>query len=776
VDGGLVAEAFMSCRWSAVLALSLCGIVISVKAHAGGRISKVKEPEITAEDRAHWAFRKPVRGRTPEVFGRDLVNNPIDGYVLARLEKAGLTLGLVADRVILLRRVTMDLTGLPPTPGEVDRFVRDRRPDAFARVVDRLLASPRYGEHWAQHWLDVVRYAESNGYELDAERPHAWRYRDYVIRAFNADMPYDRFVREQVAGDELARGQGSRQTAGLLIAAGFNRCGPVHLVSGNTDPDVNRQEVLTEMTGAIGSAFLGLTMGCARCHNHKFDPISQADYYRLQAFFAPAQPAEVDIAPSKEREDYNRISKKLEAQLAPLRQEIHGLEAPYFRRLAEAKKARLEPGYREALAIEAKKRTPQQKKLAEHAEILIKVSWDELLEALTPADKSRRAALRAKVRVLGQQLPMPPAQAWTVRDEAKTPPTFILRRGDPKSRGPEVHPAYPRVLQAADGACRIAEASLPRLALANWLTNTEQPLTARVMVNRIWQRHFGRGLVATPHDFGIHGEAPTHPELLDWLACEFMAHGWSVKHVHRLLLLSRTYQQAGRRHDPAASRRDPGNRLLWHMPRRRLGGEGLRDSVLAVTGSLYARMGGPMVRVPLEPEVYDLIFTEGEPEGLWPVTPDPREHGRRSIYLFAKRNVRLPLLEAFDQPDRVTSCPVRPVSTFAPQALVLLNGPFIQEQSKCFAQRLLAECGPDAGRQIERAYRLALCRPPQAAERTMVLRFLRDQAAFLRARVRAGRSGAGISKLPAGKGPAAAAALADFCLALLNCNEFIYVR
>jgi hypothetical protein len=316
----------------------------------------------------------------------------------------------------------------------------------------------------------------------------------------------------------------------------------------------------------------------------------------------------------------------------------------------------------------------------------------------------------------------------------------------------------------------------PRLILAQWLTQPDHPLTARVMVNRIWQHYFGRGLVATPNDFGFRGAAPTHPELFDWLACEFVTHGWSIKHIHRQIVLSAVYQQAGRAANPQAKRVDPNNRLLWRMPRRRLEGENLRDAALSVSGSLISKMGGTMVRVPLEPEVYELIFTEGERDGLWRVTPDPSEHQRRTIYLFAKRNVRLPMLEAFDQPDSLTSCPVRSISTFAPQALILLNGPFMQQQSKQFAARLLKECGPDIDRQIERGYRLALSRPPRMVEKRMVREFLAEQIRFLKDRLRARKPVPLPPGVPEGVDPAAAAALVDFCLALLNCNEFLHVN
>jgi hypothetical protein len=401
---------------------------------------------------------------------------------------------------------------------------------------------------------------------------------------------------------------------------------------------------------------------------------------------------------------------------------------------------------------------------------LIKVTWDEIVAALPPAKRERRARLRAQIHELEAQMPPPPPHAWTVAEAEKTPATHILKRGDVKRKGAVVQPAAPRVLTALDR-------ELPdRLALARWLTEPDNLLTARVLVNRLWQHHFGRGLVGTPNDFGLRGERPTHPELLDWLAREFCAQGWSIKHMHRLMVLSSTYQQSSRLSgNPSAMQKDPDNRLLARMRRSRLEGEALRDTVLAVSGSLNGKIGGPMIRVPLEPEVYELIFTEGEPDGLWLATPDRREHSRRSIYLFAKRNVRLPMLEAFDQPDTLTSCPARAVSTYAPQALILLNGPFVQEQSKQFAARLLRECMGDEERLIDRAYRLALARSPKEAERRMAREFLAGQAALVRDRLRGRQWVALPPDMPENVDPAVAAAVGDLCLALMNRNEFLYV-
>jgi hypothetical protein len=731
------------------------------------------EPAAPTDKAGPWAFRKPVRLDIPHVSDPRWVKNPIDAFVLARLDKAGLAPSAPAGRVALLRRITYDLTGLPPTLQELDDFLADDRPDAYGRVVDRLLASPHFGERWAQHWLDVVRYAETNGYEADGERPHAWRYRDYVVKAFNDDKPYDRFLTEQLAGDLLAGEAARKGVAGAdrpeamdLIAAGFNRCGPVHETSGNLDKAVLRQEALTEMTNGVGAAFLGLTVGCCRCHDHKFDPLPTSDYYRLQAFFSAAQPKEIDLSTAAERAEYERRKLEMDAKIAPLKKQEEEIEAPIRARLSAAKKAKLEAPYREALAAEADKRTPEQKKLVEQSGVLVKVTWDEIVDALSTAERAKRAVLREQIHALEAQRPAPPAQAWTLAEDGSPLFSHILKRGSLNQKGARVTPGFPRVLDPdaknpADGA-----PTLNRLDLARWLTRPDHPLTARVIANRLWQYHFGRGLVATPDDFGAHGEAPTHPELLDWLAVELVEHGWSLKHLHRLMVMSAAYQQDSVPANAAGKRIDPDNHLLWRMNRRRLDSAGLRDGVLAVAGTLNPAVGGPMVRTPLEPEVYDLIFSEGEPDGLWPVTPDVRQHTRRSLYLFSKRNLRLPLLEVFDQPDTLSPCPVRAVSTFAPQALVLLNGPFLQAQSKAFAVRVLREAGAADAARVDRAYRLALCRPPHEVERRIALDFLAGQTELLRERQTVG--------MPGSVDPATAA-LADFCLALLNRNEFVYV-
>jgi hypothetical protein len=724
----------------------------------------------------HWAFRAPIRPAIPALPAgpRASAHNPIDNFVLAALHKRGLALSPEADRRALVRRVYFDVTGLPPTPSQVEAYLTDSSPDAYEKLVDRLLASPHFGERWAQHWLDVVRFAETNGYELDADRPHAWRYRDYVIRSLNADKPYDQFLTEQVAGDLLADGKDAETKAELLIATGMNRCGQAHVVVG-TDAAAVRQENLTEMVNGFGAAVLGLTVACARCHDHKFDPLSMAEYYRFQAFFASAFWREVPIAAKEERTKYQAKTEEIERAAAPLKQQVAAIEAPYRKKLAAEKRAALGLKALEALDTPDSKRTPEQKKLVKDVQPLLKVSWDDVVEALSPGDREKRQKLRDEIHRLEQEVPLPPAQAWAVRHEDPIPKTYVLKRGDIGQKGAEVVPGFPRVFGPAGAAPKT------RFDLAAWLTRPNNPLTARVIVNRIWQHYFGRGIVGTPNDFGTRGEPPTHPELLDWLACELVkpsdgGRPWALKRLHRLILTSVAYRQTSTPQATTGNPKsvDPDNRLLWKQNRKRLEAEAIRDAVLTAAGSLNREIGGPSIRVPLEPEVYDLIFTEAEPDNLWPVTPDSRQHTRRSIYLFAKRNVRQPVLEVFDQPDTLNSCAARGVSTFAPQALVLMNGPLTTEQSRRLAGRLTWE-GNTPDEWVQGLYSRALGRPPREAEEAQAMQFLDEQWSAVRGRLTAGKSVAVPGDLPSDADLALATALADLCLAIFNTNEFVYV-
>ena len=639
---------------------------------------KASEKSKLDEARRHWAFQPVRKPSPPSVRDADWVKNPIDAFVLAKLEEKGWSPAPPADRRDWVRRVTFDLTGLPPMPEEVEAFADDPAPDAFERVVDRLLASPRYGERWAQHWLDVVRYAETEGYEYDRHIPDAWRFRDYVIDSLNRDKPFDRFLTEQVAGDEIAPDDPECQ-----VASSFHRLGPVRRNAGNPEIALSRNEVLTERTDILGTAFLGLTVGCARCHNHKLEPIAQKDYYRLQAYLASTDEHDIVLAPESERTAWEATNRKLKAEMEGLKKRIKG------------------------------------------------------------ASGADRARLKAEMAALEDRMPDPlPTIPATHNDFPHRTTIHLLRRGVWENKGEPVGPRPPGVL-VPDGLPELAaDITDPRTHLARWLFDPGHPLTARVFVNRAWQHHLGLGIVKTVNDFGTKGDRPSHPELLDWLAATFVERGWRLKPIHRLIVLSNTYRQSGR--SPRAvdyAGADPENRLLWHVSRRRLSAEEIRDAMLAVSGRLNPKAGGPSVMVPVDPELTRLLYKPSQ----WHADPSPTEYDRRTIYLLAKRNLRLPFLETFDAPAMLTSCARRETSTHAPQALELLNGRLSNDLAEAFARRLSVESGGDHGRIVDRAFTLGLGRPPTPEERSVALAFLRDGSAK------------------------------EFALAVFNLNGFLYV-
>jgi len=772
-------------KWTLTVWFSGWLMVATTRAKEPGPDRAAPPETFDAEKREHWAYQVPERPELPAVKEEAWVKNPIDRFILAGLQEMNYDHAAEADRAALIRRVTYDLTGLPPTPNEVEAFLADRRGDAYERLVDRLLESPRYGERWAQHWLDLAHFAETNGFELDAERPDAWRYRDWVVSALNADMPYDRFVSLQLAGDELAPGDHD-----ALIATGFGRCGPREIVGGNIDPVVKRQSELTEVTGTVGSVFLGLTIACSRCHDHKFDAIPTTDYYRLQAFFAGAKFVEKPIATEAEKAAYEAATKAVAEKTRPFKKQMAEIEAPYRAALVEKKKSMLTANERAILAIPEKDRTPVQKRLAEGIGTTLNVTWEELVAAVAtnPADQAKREHLKREIHTFEVKLPRPPAHAMALVDDGtEAPETHVAKRGDPKVHGPMVIPRPPGVILtslpseafSADAVKPTASTTGRRLALARWLTRPDNPLTTRVIVNRLWQHHFGRGIVATSNDFGVRGEAPSHPELLDWLATELVAQGWKLKPLHRLMVTSATYRQSSALPANATEAKqvteDPENTMLWRMNRRRLDAEGLRDAMLVVSGELNPKMGGPSVLAPLEKEVEDLIFTENEVVDLWPVTPDASEHLRRSLYLFRKRNVRYPLFDAFDAPDTQTACAQRGVSTHALQALVLLNSDNSVARAKALAGRLYRESMGHREEQVRRAYRIVLARDPQPKELDQACAFLDAQTQRLHRLANAGQPLSKPNDSTKGTDPALAAAWVDFCLAMLNRNEFVYV-
>jgi hypothetical protein len=697
-----------------------------------GQAAPADEYVIPAAKLDHWAWKRSARPPVPAVRDRAWVRNAVDAFVLARLEAAGLRPASAAPREQLLRRATLDLIGLPPTPAEVDAFVSDRSPDAWEKVVDRLLASPHYGERWGRHWLDLARFAESNGYEFDEVRPDAWRYRDYVIAAFNADKPYDRFIREQLAGDELYP-----DDPAALVATGFNVLGPD--MTDSSDQPQRRQNTLNDMTDTAGLAFLGLTVACARCHDHKFEPIPQSDYYRLQAFFTPVVfRRDLPIATAPEWAAHEAAAKRYAALAKPILDELAALERPYREKLYAERLATLSEEAQAAHKTPEGRRTAAQKELVEKTARLLGVSAESVQKVLTPADRARHEQLQARLKRFDGRKPSPLPVAVGLSDAGgPAPRTFLLERGELDNRSEEVQPGFPIVLTPRHQA-RPAGTTGPgrRAALAAWIASRDNPLTARVLVNRLWQHHFGRGIVPTPSDFGLRGQRPTHPELLDWLAVDFMKGGWSLKRLHRLLLTSAAYQQSC---TPAADARaqDPDNRLFSHMNRVRLEGEVIRDALLAVSGRLSRKMGGPGGF----PPVADTALRD---KTVWPVSPDPRDHVRRSVYVFARRNLRFPFLEAFDLPDSNLSCPKREQSTTAPQALSLLNDADVVTASRALAARVSADVTSDEER-VTLAYQLALGRRPSDDEMRLAREFLRQ------------------------------APLSELCRALFNLNEFVYV-
>jgi hypothetical protein len=707
-------------------------------------------------------FQPPHRPAVPAVHDKSWIVNPIDAFLLARLEAEGLAPSPPADKLRLLRRVSFDLTGLPPTIAEQEAFLADTSSDAYGKVVDRLLASPRYGERWAQHWLDLVRYAESDGFKADDLRPAAHRYRDYVIRALNADMPYDRFVRQQLAGDEI-----EPENLDALIATGFLRLWPDEYNAANLEQ--RRQEILDDVTDVTGQVFLGLTFGCARCHDHKYDPILQTDYFRLQAFFAPMQPRD-DLSaatPEARREYQDRLTAWRKAS-HDIRTEMEQLTAQKRQEQRKYALGKFRPEIQEAVLTPDEKRTPYQRQIARIAEKQLQTP-EPAAAAKLPAEKKKRyKELEQKLAALRPARPEPLASAMTVADIGlDVPPTYLLAGGDWRKPGALLQPGFPHFLdESAPDIRPVIERSTTgrRTALARWLTKPDNPLTARVLVNRLWQNHFGVGIVGTSSDFGTMGDAATHPELLDWLAVEFVENGWGLKRLHRMMVLSAAYRQDSRV-DPKnplhrrALTADRNNHLLWHARRRRLEGETARDAMLAASGEVSSRMFGRSARPKLPANISKYA---------WKPDPRPEDQNRRSIYVLAQRNMRYPLFDAFDLPDMHNSCARRLTTTTAPQALLLLNGDFAVERAQHMAELLRDQFGTDEPALVTDAFRLAWGRVPNSEEVDLGLRFLDTQTEALLARQQ-------LADRPKIRTATRAAAIADLCHALLNTNEFLFV-
>jgi len=649
---------------------------------------------ITEDDRRWWAFQPLQEPPVPHA-GDGWAVNDIDRFIAAKHAAAGLSSAPEAERAVLIRRVYFDMLGLPPSPEEIAAFVADPSHDAYARLVERVLASPHYGERWARHWLDLVRYADSDGYRLDAFRPTAWRYRDYVIRSLNADKPYDRFVQEQLAGDELFPDDPDAWTA-----TGYLR----HWIYEYNQRDVRTQWdlILTDITDTTADVFLGLGLQCARCHDHKFDPLLQKDYFRLRAFFENILPRDdIVVATAAEKAAYARQLAIWEEKTQSLREEIEKLEAPIRQQVAEQAIAKFPEDIQAMIRTPTASRLPQAHQLAELAYRQVTYEHDRLDSHLKGEAKEKVLALRRELAKFDSLKPTPLPTVLAVTDVGATAPPTVI----PKRPGEVIAPGILTILDPEP----MTIPKLPtapnstgrRAALARWLTRPENPLTGRVIVNRIWQYHFGHGLAANASDFGRLGEPPSHPELLDWLVQRFIAGGWRLKPLHREILLSATYRQSAEHPTPEAGRLvDPENRLLWRGRVRRLDAEQIRDSLFSVTGELDLTAGGI---------------------GVASTVP------RRSVYTKYLRNTRDPVLDAFDAPLWFQSASSRDTTTTPVQSLLLFNSPFMLERAKAFAARLVREEPSNESARVRRAYQLAFGRPPSEAETAAALNFLKEQ-------------------------------------------------
>ncbi len=648
-----------------------------------------KEKAITDEDRRWWAFQPVKEQAVPDVPGG---RNEIDRFILAKLAAEGLRPAPEADRHTLLRRATFDLHGLPLAPAQVDAFLADVSTDAWEKLIDRLLASPRYGERWARHWLDLVRYAESDGYKQDAYRPHAWPYRDYVIKSLNDDKPYDRFVQEQLAGDELA---GSDPE--VFVATGFFRHGIYEYNQRNAP--VQWRDILNDVTDVTGDVFLGLGMGCARCHDHKFDPILQADYFRLQSFFSGILwRHDKLLATTAERADAEAKGRAWQEKTAAVRAEIAKIEGPH---IAAAEKGILAKFLPELQAMHAKTpgdRTPYERQIADMIARQMREERANIDGRIKGAQRERWSALKRQLAEFDGLKPKELTPAFTVTDVGPVAPSTTIPGQDRV-----VEPGFLAVLGLPAPAIEpTGSSSGRRTALARWLTDPSNPLAARVMANRLWQYHFGRGLVSTASDYGRLGEKPSHPELLDWLAARFVKSGWSLKAMHRLMMTSAAYRQASVHPDPAAARlKDPENRWLWRMNPRRLESEQVRDAMLAASGELDLAMGGPSVD--------------------WNAP-------RRSVYTKVLRNTKDTLLEAFDAPESFSSVPGRNSTTTATQSLLMINGRWPLERAQGLAKRLRGMRTSSDAELVEQAWKIVFGRAPSAPERERSLSFLSRSA------------------------------------------------
>lgn len=688
-----------------------------------------EEPYLNPHAKNHWAYQAVKRPAPPERVPADWSANPIDAFVFDKLKKAGLKPAAGLDRAALYRRLHYAVTGLPPTPEAVAAFAADNSTTAYEKAVDELLARPQFGERWARHWLDLVRFAETNSFENDRPKPGAWRYRDWVIKALNEDMPYDQFLTEQLAGDEL-----TPQTTERTIATAFYRLGAWDFDP--TDRILAQYDDLDGILTTVSQVFLATTINCARCHHHKVDPVSQDDYYRMLAFFRGIKPF---VKTEKPGIDWDSLTTRLD--LPPTREEAE----------QQANDSLSELTAYEDLVIETLSQEEQEAAAADLSER--KRLFNKHKEAVLSKHQKEYYELAHKtIGEMKAKKPEKPRMVCVSEFGPKPPATHILNRGNPHAEGKEVAPGFPGVLGGGDAKPKVSNnSSGRRLALARWIGDKKNPLTARVMVNRLWQHHFGRGIVASPNDFGKLGRAPTHPELLDWLAAEFMENNWSMKHMHRLILNSRAFRMSSQPSALAKSK-DPANELFSRFNMRRLTAEEVRDSILWANGSLNLKAGGPGVftKIPFE-----ILKTQSRPGWGWGFSPR-EESSRRSIYIFAKRSLRPPILESFDLADTDTSCPVRFSTTQPTQALNMLNSEFMNEEATVFAKLAQEKAGKKPTDQVRFVLARVFGRQVRDTEVTRGIEFMKV--------------------LQSEEKLSPEQALTSFCLAALNLNEFLYLE
>ena len=753
-----------------------------------GDAAKTESPKVSEEDRQYWAFQKLARPKVPKVRRKSRVRTPIDAFVLAKLEEKGLGFSAEAGKRALIRRAYFDLIGLPPSPEEIDEFLAEPSKEAYGQLLDRLLDSPHFGERWGRHWLDQGGYSDSRGMDNDAaiitNAEGKWRYRDYVVRAFNEDKPFDRFVTEQLAGDELVDWRSAEEftpeTRELLIATSFLRSAPDRTDLRELNTADQRYGIAHLTLGNVSSSILGLTVGCAKCHSHKYDPIPHTDYYQLLSIFTPAfnpqswvQPEERQLpdVSEAEKKEIERHNEEIDKQAEPFTKPLADLRLPYEERLLEEKLVAIPDPLRDdarvAVQTHQDKRTALQKYLFAKLGKMLEVSEEEVDAALEKSeeDKARASELQRQIDPYdAQRKEYGTIQA--VYDVGPPSPAYLLRRGEFQNPGRQVEPGFLSVLteDAQDLGFEISGAqgktSGRRLAFAKWLTEENTPaasLVARVVASRLWQHLLGVGIVATADNFGRSGVPPTHPELLEWLASEFIDSGWHIKPLLKQIMTSSVYTQATYRAAGESTRRgpdpvavDPGNKLFWRMPLRRLESETIRDAMLVASGKLDRTIGGAPIPIEILPGGKVVISTKD--------LPTATSQWRRSLYIYARRNYNHSLLAVFDQPVLMTTCARRDSSAVVLQSLAMINDEFVMDQAKHFAERVEKSAGESLGEKIDLAFRIALGRKPAPKEQAW------SRALFERRAERHRAEQAGDN------------ALVSLCHTLLNTNEFLYLE